>query len=249
MTQSSCDPQKNAPVMRLTIFSLMSLLAAPVSLISAQEVGIASRFVGNGVSGSLLVEEPVGLLLTQHPLRTEAYLSDSIASLLIADNFQTPLSGSDWRITEIVIWGGYLTRSVTNETDRFDVTIYTDSGGVPGSLIDARSGIEASSRVATGIQLFGMDEYMFTFDYSESPVRLSDGGYWIAISNDIRGGPTDGFFWEAGDMGPSSAPDAIALALGAEYLPKALFSRDTGRSWNFFDGDLAIVIDMEFDRL
>jgi len=96
----------------------------------------------------------------------------------IAENFIAVSGGPDVGITEIVMWGGYFPENIPNTVDNFTIILHDDAAG-PGADLDVRTGLEATSRVATGIVLFGVDEWMFTFDFSANPIMIpSAGTYW-----------------------------------------------------------------------
>jgi hypothetical protein len=149
----------------------------------------------------------------------------------IADNFNTSIGGANVAITELVIWGGYYPENIPNAVDNFTIIVHSDAGGQPGTVIDTRSGLQATNRVSTGIVLFGCNEYMFTFDFSASPIFVPSAGiYWIELfNNSVESG---NFFWETGNL------DGTHGVVGSAW-----FTTTPGTSWNL-DGltDLSIKL-------
>jgi hypothetical protein len=148
----------------------------------------------------------------------------------IADNFNVTVAGPTVGITEIVMWGGYYPENIPNTTDDFTIIISQDAAGVPGAVVDARYDL-TPARATTGVTLFGVDEYVFTFDYSAMPVILnSTGVYHIEIyNNSVESG---NFFWETGNL------DGTNGVVGSSWATAC-----PGVTWNS-DGatDLAIQI-------
>lgn len=138
----------------------------------------------------------------------------------IADNFAVSVAGPTYAITELVIWGGYYPENIPNTTDDFTILIHTDAAGSPGTVIENRSGLQPTSRATTGIVLFGVNEYIFTFDFSASPIFItSPGTYWIELyNNSVESG---NFFWETGNF------DGVHGVVGSAW-----FTTTPGTSWN-----------------
>ena len=166
-----------------------------------------SEFGSADVSGTSNYEPsdaPV-VFLDQAPNQVNGLMADSTCSICgtgqqsVAENFNVTTAGPTVGITEIVIWGGYYPENIPNTTDDFTIIISQDAAGVPGAVVDARYNLQATSRVSTGVVLFGVNEYEFTFDYSASPVILNTAGvYHIEIyNNSVESG---NFFWETGNL-------------------------------------------------
>jgi len=187
-----------------------------------------SDFASPEVSGTPTVEPSLApvVLLDQPPNQVNGLFAD--ASQFIGDQFVVPVSFGALGITEMVLWGGYFPENCPNPTDVIDLIITNDAGGVPGAVVDSRSGVEADARVDTGVDLFGVDEWMFTFDYSASPVILTPGTYWV----EFRNAPScsTNFFWETGDLD------------GTNGILNGIFSQDSGATWNPTAFDQAILI-------
>jgi len=150
----------------------------------------------------------------------------------IADNFTVAIGGPTVGITEIVMWGGYFPENIPNTTDNFSIVLHDDNAGEPGTVLDSRTGLQATTRATTGIILFGVDEYVFTFDLSAAPMFIpSAGTYWVEIFNNSV--ESSNFFWETGDL------DATSGILGSAWITSA----PGVPPWNL-DGatDLAIQI-------
>ena len=191
------------------------------------------------VSGTTIVNPPMApvVFLDQVPNQVNGLFADSNCLLCgtlqqsIADNFSVGVAGPSYAITEIVMWGGYYPENIPNTTDDFTIIVHSDAGGSPGAVVDSRSGLEATSRVTTGVVLFGVDEYMFTFDFSASPIMIANPGtYWIEIfNNSVESG---NFFWETGNL------DVTNGIVGSGWATET-----PGVSWNL-DGatDLAVKL-------
>ena len=145
--------------------------------------------------------------LSQPPNQVNGIFADASCSLCgtgqqtVADNFASICNFYN-RNFEIVIWGGYYPEDIPNATDDFTIITHTDAGGAPGSVIDTRSGLQATSRELTGVVLYGTHEYKFTFDFYSNPIMLLNGPatYWIEIfNNSVESG---NFFWETGNLDP-----------------------------------------------
>jgi len=159
------------------------------------------------LSGKSIIEAPMApvTFLDQAPNGINGLFADESCSLCptqqqsIADNFVAANGGPTYGITEIVIWGGYYPEDIPNTTDDFTFILHSDAAGSPGPVLLTLTGLQAASRVQTGIILFGTHEYMFTFDFSASPIPVASAGtYWIEIfNNSVESG---NFFWETGTL-------------------------------------------------
>jgi hypothetical protein len=140
-----------------------------------------------------------------------------------------------------VFWGGYFPENIPNVTDDFTVIVHSDAGGVPGAVVDSRSGLQASSRATTGVVLFGVDEYVFTFDFSASPIIIaSTGTYWIEIFNNSN--PSSNFFWETGNL---DVTHGVAGNNFATETPGVTWLGDTGNEMSIqINGDNAIPVEL-----
>jgi Secretion system C-terminal sorting domain len=159
------------------------------------------------VSGTSILEAPMApiVFLDQAPNQVNGLFADSnclgcgTLQQSIAENFIVATAGPTYGITEVVIWGGYFPENIPNSVDDFTIIVHSDDAGAPGAVIDSRTGLEATTRATTGVVLFGVDEYMFTFDFSASPIMIASAGtYWIEIFNNSV--ESSNFFWETGDL-------------------------------------------------
>jgi hypothetical protein len=138
----------------------------------------------------------------------------------IADNFTATVANSTTGILELVIWGGYYPEDIPNATDDFTFIFHENNAGQPGAVITTLSGVQPTSRVQTGIILFGTHEYMFTFNFT-SPIMLPPGTatYWLELyNNSVESG---NFFWETGNL------DGTHGVLGSAW-----YTTTPGTSWN-----------------
>jgi len=159
------------------------------------------------VTGMFIVEAPMTpvVFLDQVQNGLNGLFADVTCALCptgqqtVADNFVVGAAGSTYGITEIKFWGGYYPENIPNPTDNFTIIIHSDAGGAPGTVVETRSGLQATSRVSTGVILFGCNEYLFTFDFSASPFIIANTGtYWIEIFNNSTA--SGNFFWETGNL-------------------------------------------------
>lgn len=156
------------------------------------------------------------VLLDQQPNAINGFFNDSDCQLCptgqqsMADDFI--VSVPSVQLNQIVMWGGYFPGNVPNAIDDFDILIHNNSGGLPGpTILFSVSGIQATSRVATGVVLFGVDEYMFTFDLA-APPTLPTGTYWLEIFNNTAPNPGNDMFWETGNLDPTNGTTDAAFA-------------------------------------
>ena len=149
----------------------------------------------------------------------------------VADNFVATSGGSTVGITEIVIWGGYYPEDIPNTTDDFTIIIHSDNAGSPGAVVDTRTGLQADSRVQTGVILFSTHEYIFTFDFSANPIIVpSAGTYWLELFNNSV--ESSNFYWETGNV------DGTHGIAGSAW-----YTTTPGTSWNLDAAtDLSVLI-------
>jgi hypothetical protein len=99
---------------------------------------------------------------------------------------------------------------------------------MPGAEI-AKFGPMTSARTATGVVLFGVDEYLHELALE---LTLGAGTYWIELFNDTSGS-TESWFWEAG-----SRDQAYGIA-GQAYT----FDAYPLESWSF-DGSTDMAFEL-----
>jgi hypothetical protein len=138
----------------------------------------------------------------------------------VAENLIVTTAGPTVGITQLVIWGGYYPENIPNTTDNFTFLIHADAAGSPGPVVFTVSGLQATSRVSTGVILFGTNEYMFTFDFSATPIMVPAAGtYWLELFNNSN--PSGNFYWETGNV------DGTHGMAGSAW-----FTTTPGTSWN-----------------
>ena len=145
----------------------------------------------------------------------------------IADNFN--YTGNFNGITEIVIWGGYFPEDIPNLTDQFTLILHADDGGQPGAVIETFTNLQATSRVQTGIVLFGTHEYMFTFDFNDPIYLPGPATYWIELFNNST--ESGSFYWETGYLDTTNGIEGCAAD---SYIPAT--------SWSPDPSDMSILI-------
>jgi len=212
-------------------FSLFLFAMMWTGLMFAQKTQNPTSLIefGNAnVTGNSIVEVPMApvTFLNQAPNGVNGLFADSDCQLCgtlqqtVADNFTATVANGTTCITELVIWGGYYPEDIPNTTDNFTFIFHEDNGG-PGAVITSLSGVQAASRVQTGVILFGTHEYMFTFDFSASPITLPQGTetYWLELfNNSVESG---NFYWETGNL------DGTHGVLGSAW-----YTTTPGTAWN-----------------
>jgi hypothetical protein len=148
---------------------------------------------------------------------------------VIADNF---IITSDRSVVSVEFWGGIWPDNMMFDPDAFTVDIRADAGGSPGGVVYTLGPVAATTKAATGVVLFGVDEYVYTIDLDADLVA---GTYWIVIYNNTVG-ITDQWFWETGTLDP------VVGVPGSAWTPD---SPDPA-TWNL-DGatDLSFVLTCE----
>jgi hypothetical protein len=180
------------------------------------------------VSGTSIVEVPMApvTFLDQPPNGINGLFADSDCQLCptlqqtIADNFNATVSNTTTGIQQLVIWGGYYPEDIPNSTDDFTFIFHANNAGQPGAVMTTLSGQQATSRVQTGVILFGTHEYMFTFDFAPA-VMLPAGTatFWLEIyNNSVESG---NFYWETGNL------DGTHGVLGSAW-----YTTTPGSAWN-----------------
>lgn len=160
------------------------------------------------VTGKSILESPMAPVqfLFQTPNQVNGVFADASCALCgtgqqtVAENFTATISNSTTGIIQFVIYGGYYPENIPNATDDFTIILHADAAGSPGTVLWQESGIQATSRSTTGVVLFGVDEYMFTFDFDFANAILlpGTGTYWVEIfNNSVESG---NFFWETGNL-------------------------------------------------
>jgi hypothetical protein len=114
-----------------------------------------------------------------------------------AENFAI-CDGDQVEIDALRFWGGYLPNNTPADPDAFTVVFRDDAGPEgPGAVITTFGPMPATTRAATGVMLFGANEYEYTIDLNPN-VPLEGGTYWVEIYNNTTDSP-DSWFWETGD--------------------------------------------------
>jgi hypothetical protein len=181
-------------VLFLVLFSFSSF--AQTSLLNFGQAEVSGKRIIGGAPMAPIV------FINQPPDAQNGFFTDTCWSggqQSIADNFAVTSAGPTFGITEIKFWGGYFAEDIPNTTDNFTIILHSDAGGNPGANIYARHNLQATSRVPTGIIIFGTHEYLFTFDFTASPMIIANTGtYWIEIYNCST--LSDAFYWETGTL-------------------------------------------------
>jgi len=181
----------------------------PMSSLAAVGLVVA-LFVGVGVGDTVV---------SQAPNQVNGYFSDVTTPQFMADNFIVTTGGNFFY--DITFWGAYFPGN-TPVPDLFTMNVYNDNAGNVGGIVgNLLSNGAADTRAATGVQLFGVDEYVYTY---RAELDLDPGTYWLEIYNDTtNSAPNDNWFWETGTSDP------VGGALNTA------FSQDFGATWSIFD--------------
>lgn len=165
------------------------------------------------------------VILNQAPDHYIAYISDPDFSQSVAENFIVSSTGN---VTQIKIWGCYVSSNLVPATDSFTVIFHADSSGSPGAAISTQNNVPVVRQATGGFVAFGYSEYLYTLTLA-TPVNLTPGTYWVEIYNNSTG---DFFAWESGTLDPANGISGFA---GSDTVP--------GSSWVVSgSGDLAIQI-------
>ncbi len=180
------------------------------------------------------IEGVLDSTLNQAPNRSNGVFSDEVCDFcgggaqVLAENFTVITGGLGFDLEQIVMWGGYFPNNVPIAVDDFDVLVHSDAAGIPGAVICTETGMAATSRVDTGIDLFGVDEYLVTLDLAVA-CNLADGTYWIEIYNNTGAG--DDWFWETGTV------DGVNGIIDSVFALEA-----PGVTWLVQPGDFAVQL-------
>ncbi len=220
------------------IFIVLFSFSAFAQYASLQDYGQANVNGTSNITASDMV--PV-VFLDQAPNQVNGVFSDASCALcaatgsqVVAENVNVTIAGPNVVVTELVMWGGYYPENIPNTTDDFTIILHADAAGSPGSVLFSASGLQATSRVSTGVVLFGVNEYMFTFDFSATPIPVATAGtYWVEIfNNSVESG---NFFWETGNL------DATHGIVGSGYAfetPGVTWSSDPATDFSIqINGD------------
>ena len=190
----------------------VSAFAAPAQL---------KHFGQSDVSGTNIIQQDNtrDILVDQQPNQVNGLFCDAAYTQVIAENF---VLAADETIAQIVVWGGYFPNNIPMAPDYFTVAFHNDAAGAIGTMISTELDVP-HVRVQTGLQLFGVDEWMYTLTLA-TPVPLTAGTYWIEFYNTTLGGypANDTYFWETGNLDPVNG------ILGSAWATTA-----PGSGWNF----------------
>jgi len=154
--------------------------------------------------------------------------------LYTADNFTAGVTGT---ATSILWRGVYFPDYVLSGSDAFTIRFYADNSGSVGSLIQAFSVGNPSSRTYIE-QLTGYPDYEvyeYVADLGAGITLISGTNYWVSIANDftIVGDGSDGWLWGVG-MG---AGDGSAWSLDLSSWNNASPGSNIGPPNYFFAGN------------
>ena len=161
------------------------------------------------------------VLLDQPPNQANGLFSDADCDFCsggvqsIADALVTDAT----TISTITVWGGCYPGNVCPTHD-FTVLVQADAGE-PGAVECSYN--MPGNCTATGVVLFGVDEWACTFEALACAVPA--GTHWLQIFD--SSGPADDWFWEVGDLDPVNG---IAGSRWALEAPGVTWNTDTANS-------------------
>jgi len=147
----------------------------------------------------------------------------------VADNFSLAQSTT---VTRAVIWIAYIPDDIPLADDDWTVIIHEGTASEPGAAVYTAEDVP-SSKVLTGADLFGYDEYEVELVF-DPPAELAAGTHWIEIFNNSAGSDQS-VVWGEGD------PDPLGHGLEGtvaddQHVP--------GTAWEFSDSvdDFALTL-------
>jgi len=174
---------------------------------------------------------PEPTCLEQAPNQSNGIFSDTDCDLcgsgvqVLAENF---VLAGEIPINALTFFGGYYPGDNSIDPDCFTVIFREDGGGVPGAEIAREDCLPADDKLDTGIDLFGVSEYMYTIN---TDITLPGGTYYVEIYNNTSGNG-DSWFWEVGDF------DSQNGVMGSAWTPNM-----PEEPWNYDSGtDMALMI-------
>ncbi|MGH9464257.1 MAG: hypothetical protein ACRD0X_01340 [Thermoanaerobaculia bacterium] len=204
---------------------LLASASAPGEALAQEPVGVELPSPGPPLDvaapqlGAMTLNQPL------HPNPSFCNAASEGINQSIADNFLVLSLPFD--ISQIVVWGIFFLDN-TPGTDEYAILFHSDSGGLPGAVVEQQSGVPAS-RVDTGLNFADKDIYQFTMDLA-SPIQLAPGTYWIELFNDASS-QSDDFCWIQG------------LEDGTNGIPGHVFASQTpGVTWIPQGGEMAILL-------
>ena len=171
------------------------------------------------------------ILIDQQPDQVNGYMNDSNCDICgtgqqsVAENFFLAATET---IGQIIIWGGYFPTNVPLAADNYTVIFHADAAGLPGAAVAPAETNVPTTRVDTGINLFGVDEYQFTLTLV-NPVTLTPGIYWVEIYNDSTGS-AESVFWETGSLDPLNGIDNDAASTSTPGSGAGWFNLGAGNN-------------------
>jgi hypothetical protein len=125
----------------------------------------------------------------------------------VAENVQATAAGN---LTNLCWWGIYLNFSTLTDCspgpgDLFQITLYSDAGGLPGALKAGPFAVVPTAKFATGNLIlngvFNISEWQFEAAIPPTPVAAGE-CYWIEISNDTSpDGASCAWLWDTAEPG------------------------------------------------
>jgi MYXO-CTERM domain-containing protein len=181
-----------------------------------------------GLAVGSLVSATSAQIISQAPNQINGYFSDPTFPQSIADDFVIGAGGADLGV--LTWYGGYFPSNIV-VPDQFNIRIHGDFVGLPDGSASFLNlvNVAADTRTDTGVDEFGVDEYVYTLDLGG--VHLDSGTYWIEIFNDTTQN-SDNWFWETGDLDTTQGRLNNAFAVEAP-----------GVTWIVNPGEMAFTIE------
>jgi len=160
------------------------------SLIAQQAEGPAGNYGSLGASASVLYSQMNPYTGGAHGgvVASQQFTDINNDIAQVADDFMVP-AGMTWNITDISVFGNYFGDS-TGPATSFQVQIYSDNAGLPGSIISDQN-----------IAMWSENGGVFAFGLT-TPVSLTTGHYWVSVYSvqDYTEDGQWGWSWNADDQ-------------------------------------------------
>ncbi len=124
------------------------------------------------------------------------------------------ITGADW-------WGGCYPSTTCGSSPFFEIDVWTDDAGTPGTVIDFRP-VGTGNQTATGLLIggsSGWDEYAYSVTFGS--FTLAAGTYFISIQ-ETEAEPAGTWGWETTSSAPVGAQLAWFDGTSWESLPETL---------------------------
>jgi len=144
--------------------------------------------------------------------------SDRDANVFFASRFTITAPGT----IDTLSWlGEYRSSNTRTEPDDFNIVLFNEVGGFPGSVLLNESVV--STEMATGFTNGGFDVFSYTAGISS--IALSTGVYWLSIANDTFSDINDDWAWSASSLATGFGRTANVTQTSPYGFPVNIFER------------------------